>query len=113
MSPSAITTVISLKLGEIVAKEIIRMLEGKTFDIVSSHSGFKSGQNTRERVSLKSSEPVISGTLIKILLSPSRSISFDVTERPVIFFESPRQIRIERRLPSSHKLVRTILINDC
>jgi hypothetical protein len=65
-----------------------------------------------ECVSLKSTEPEISGTLIKIRLSPSRSISFDVREKPVIFFESNRQIRIERRLSSGHKLVRTVLINE-
>ena len=107
---SSVVQVIGLSSGITEAKRLIAFLQEKTFDIVSSHSRHDSGQTTLEDMSLKSTEPEVTGSLVKIRLSPRRSLSFDVKEKPAIFYISERQVRIERRLASGDKLVRTILV---
>lgn len=108
----SVVQIYNMSVGMIAAEQIIRILEGKTFDVVSSHSGHTSGQTTLESVRLKQSKPDISGTLIKILLEPRRSLSFDIIEKPAVIFESPRQIVIKRRLSDGNYVIRTILVKE-
>ncbi len=102
-----------IESGKTAAKEIIERLKGKKFDIVTSHSQYIHSLAALEDVSLKSDDFEVVGSLIRIHLDPSKNLSFDVKDKTVVIFESERQIRIERRLSSGHKLIRTILIQVC
>lgn len=92
------------------ADEIVKLLEGKVFDIVSFHSAYDKVFVVEER-RLRSSEVTVKDTSVKILLFPSRNLSFDLKEDPEISIESKRQIRIVRKLSYGVVLTRIILIN--
>ncbi|HOX95825.1 MAG TPA: hypothetical protein PLI45_00370 [Candidatus Woesebacteria bacterium] len=93
------------------AKIILDKLQGKTFDVISFHSGYKNCLNISEERQLKSEEYLVIGSLVKIPLKPSRSLSFDVRENPEITIESERQIKIVRHLSPRDTVTRIILIN--
>jgi len=92
-------------------EEIVKMLSGKTFDIISFHSKYDNLPRVLESRSLKSEEVIVDGTLIKILLSPSRSLSFDLKDEPKVSFISERQVLILRKMFKNDRLMRLILIN--
>ena len=95
-----------------VARLISERLEGKVFDIVSFHSIHNIDSRVLERYSLKNGEIVVDGSMIKIPLSPRRSIAFDLFENPVITIESERQIKIVRRMNQRDTIIKIILINE-
>lgn len=95
-----------------VAKSISKRLEGKGFDIVSFHSIHNVDARVLENYTLKDGEIVVDGSMVKIPLSPRRSIAFDLFENPLITFESERQIKIVRKMNQRDTVVKIILIND-
>jgi len=98
--------------GMRMARDISRILQGTVFDVVSLHSAHYNPINVLEGCRLKSDEVIVKDSLVKILLDPHRSISFDMRESPVITIESERQIRIVRKLTDRDTLTRIILINN-
>lgn len=106
----SVTTVSSIEIGKIVAADIVKKLEGKTFTLQNSHTGYDKVPDAAEGLVLKSSELVVSNDQIKIMFEPHKCLRIDLKERPVVIFVSDTQIRIERRLSSAHKIVQTILI---
>lgn len=95
-----------------IAKSLVTLLEGKVFDIVSYHSRLNYFPMVVESRQLKSREIVVIDTLVKLLLSPSRSLSFDLKEKPEIIMVSDRQIIIVRHLSPRDTVTRVILINE-
>lgn len=101
-----------LMYGRGVARDLVKILEGKVFDVVSFHSAHGNDIGVLESCRLKNGEVIVKDSLVKILLDPFRSISFDMRESPKITIESERQIKIVRRLSSRDTLTRIILINE-
>jgi len=95
-----------------VGIQLIERLEGKTFDIETFHSKYNQGPYVLENCQLKSKEIVVINSLVKILLDPVRSISFDLHEDPKVTIESDRQIKIVRKLNEKDTVTRIILINS-
>lgn len=108
-----ILAITSLTIGLIAAIDIVKMLEGKTFTLQNSHTGFPEVPDAVEGLTLKTTDPVVSGNRIKIFFFPRKSLTIDPRERPVVIFVSETQLHLERRLSNSHKIVQTILINGC
>lgn len=93
------------------SNKIVEKLTGKTFDVVSFHSGNIKNNLVLENASLKDGTVYISITMARIFLSPRRSICFDVIEKPRIVFVSERQIVIIRQVKKNDLLIKIILIN--
>ena len=100
-----------LMSGERAASYIVKILQGTVFDVVSFHSAHGNDITVLEGCRLKTGEVIVKDSLVKILLDPRRSISFDMRENPKITIESERQIKIVRKLSSRDTLTRIILIN--
>lgn len=96
--------------GIIVARKIVEMLDGMKFDVVSCHSAHQADMMVLEEVSLASLSLVVSDGLIKIPLKPRRNLCFDIKDKPLVIFESYRQIRIVRNF-ARDTLTRIILVN--
>lgn len=92
------------------AKAVVAALEGNTFSVVSFHSRLSEFPYVLEDRTLKTNEIIVNGTLIKILLNPSRSLSFDLKESPKIII-AENHIFIVRFLSRRDVVTRVIVIN--
>ncbi len=105
--------IMNMEDGEKAARKLMRILEGKVFDIVSFHTAHHTDMTVLEDARVAEDvRMIVRGKLFKIPLIPRRNICFDIRETVTVEFVSDRRVDIVRKLNQNDTVFRVILINN-